>query len=198
MIDRSIPYCSIFMRCDSYSFQPVRLPVGYHLINYHPGLEKEWARLETAVGDYSSLSAAEEYFVSEFTGKHLDDHIFFIKDEFDRVVGSCIAWHRERDEEKLNLLHWLIVDEQFQGQGLGHVLCQTVMNAFFKENNKPVYLHTQPWSYKAIFLYTKLGFKLEKFDSFPPHKNEYNRAMAVLKNIVTPMQYSYLIAHSEE
>lgn len=198
MLDRSIPYYNIFMRCDSYGLKSINLPEGYQIITYRPGLEKEWARLETAIGDFDSPTAAADYFVSEFTGKNLDDHILFMTDDSKKIVGSCIAWYRCRNEEKLNLLHWLVVDEHCQSKGLGRALCQAVMNLFYQEGNKSIYLHTQPWSYPAIFLYTRLGFRLEKHDCIPPHNNQYNQAMATLKGIVTPEQYAFLLAHSEE
>ena len=71
------------------------------------------------------------------------------------------------------------------------------MNIFEEQEKLPVYIHTQPWSWKAIFLYLSLGFKLQKSDTFSHYKNEYHQAMTELKKIVTETQFELLLELSE-
>lgn len=52
--------------------------------------------------------------------------------------------------------------------------------------NTPIFLHTQPWSYKAINLYNKFGFSILKSKTFSNYVNEYNDAVKILKDL-----YSY-------
>jgi hypothetical protein len=51
------------------------------------------------------------------------------------------------------------------------------MNIYAERQGLPVYIHTQPWSWKAILLYISLGFKLQKTDTFSYYENEYEKAM---------------------
>ena len=81
-------------------------------------------------------------------------------------------------------LHRLVVDEEYHGRGLGKALCYATMNIFKEQKNLPVYIHTQPWSLKAIFLYLSVGFKLQKTDSFSHYENENYKAMTALKQVV--------------
>jgi hypothetical protein len=61
-----------------------------------------------------------------------------------------------------------------------------------------VYIHTQPWSYKAILLYIDLGFKIQISDTFGSYKNEYIEAMKALSNILPKDQYQKLKINSEK
>lgn len=58
------------------------------------------------------------------------------------------------------------------------------MNLFAAQGRTPVYLHTQPWSWKAIFLYLSLGFRLQRTDTFAAFNNEYSQAMAALRPVI--------------
>jgi ribosomal protein S18 acetylase RimI-like enzyme len=121
-----------------------------------------------------------------------------LNEEEKKVVGSCIAWQDKRGESVVSSLQWLIVDEKYRGLGLGKALCYTVMNIFNGQGKFPVYIHTQPWSWKAVFLYLSIGFKLQKNDTFSHYKNEYKKAMTELKKIVTDKQFELLQELSEE
>ena len=95
-------------------------------------------------------------------------------------------------------LHWLVVDERYQGIGLGKALATAVMNIYAKDRALPVYVHTQPWSWKAILLYVSLGFKLQKTDTFSHYENEYEKAMTELGKAVQEDQYELLLQSSED
>ena len=95
-------------------------------------------------------------------------------------------------------LHWLVVDERYQGIGLGRALGTAAMNIYALRQGLPVYIHTQPWSWKAILLYMSLGFNLQKTDTFSHYENEYEKAMIELRKIVTAEQYELLKQSSEE
>ena len=71
------------------------------------------------------------------------------------------------------------------------------MELFNKLNEFPVYIHTQPWSYKAIFLYIHQGFLLQITDTFANYDNQYLPAMKTLKNILSKHQYTELVTYSE-
>jgi ribosomal protein S18 acetylase RimI-like enzyme len=167
-------------------------------VPYRRGFEKSWAELEYAVGDFDSLGDAEEFFINTYLkNQKSSNSIFFLLNE-EKVIGSCIAWQDKRGESLVSSLHWLIVDEKYRGRGFGKALCYTVMNTFCEQENFPVYIHTQPWSVKAILLYLSLGFKLQKNDTFSHYKNEYEKAMDALKQVVTEKQFELLKEFSED
>ena len=71
------------------------------------------------------------------------------------------------------------------------------MNSYKTQERLPFYIHTQPWSWKAIFLYLSLGFKLQKRDSFAHYINQYEQAMATLEKFASAKQVSILEELSE-
>lgn len=71
------------------------------------------------------------------------------------------------------------------------------MDIFNERGETPIYIHTQPWSYKAIMLYSKLGFKIQKTDTFSHYENQYEQAIKTLENILTEKQILILNQNTE-
>lgn len=198
MLDRTIPFYNTILRCDRFQHTEVVLPGGFSIVPYAKGYEKAWAELECAIGDFESLEEAEQYFTETYLqDPALFGNLLFLLNEENTVIGSCIAWQDKRGDSLVSSLHWLVVDEKYHGRGLGKALCCAVMNIYEAQGKFPVYIHTQPWSWKAIFLYLSLGFKLQKTDTFSHYVNEYDKAMTELKKIVTEEQFSLLQTLSE-
>ena len=199
MIDRSIPYYNLILKCNKISPTPVSLPKGYSFKMYDVGDEKYWAKLEYAIGDFSSVKEAETYFKTNYCNQidELKKRCGFVVDTYGDVVGSCIAWHDLKDNDTVSSLHWLVVSPEHQGKHIGLALCQKVMDIFNECGETPVYIHTQPWSYKAILLYIKLGFKIQKTDTFSHYQNQYKKAMKTLKNLLSESQFNQIILSSE-
>ncbi len=200
MLDRTIPFYNTILRCDDYRRKEINLPHGFSIVPYKKGYEKEWAELEVSVGDFDSLEEAQNYFLQSYAQNQevLFRNVRFLLNEDNTVIGSCIAWQDKRQDSFVASLHWLIVNEKYQGMGFGKALCYEIMNIFEEQGRFPVYVHTQPWSYKAIFLYLSLGFKLQKTDTFSHYTNKYHKAMATLKQVVTDEQFVLLTESSEE
>ena len=199
MLDRTIPFYNTIMKCSEYSPGHIELPDGFLIVSYQHGYEKEWAKLEYAIGDFDSLEAAERYFVETYLqNSELFPNILFLLNRECKIAGSCIAWQDMQHGNCVSSLHWLVVDERYQGIGLGRALGTAVMNIYAKRQGLPVYIHTQPWSWKAILLYISLGFKLQKTDTFSHYENEYEKAMNELRKIVTAEQFELLKRSSEE
>lgn len=180
VLDRSIPYYNIIMRCDC--FKP--LPETAREItvrNYRLGDEKHWAEIEYSIGDFSSVDEAKRYFQTHYTDE-IFNRCFFAEDRNKNVIGTCIAWYDLKDDQSVSSLHWLAVSPKYQNNGVGKALLNAVMNYYCQNRLMPVYLHTQPWSYKAIRLYLSAGFKIMETDTFADYKNEYSKAISVLKD----------------
>ena len=199
MIDRSIPYYNLILKCDKICTASVLLPEGYSFKLYEVGDEKYWAKLEYEIGDFSSIEEAEMYFKANYCNQidELKKRCVFVVDDKGNVVGSCIAWHDLKGNNTVASLHWLVVSPKHQGKHIGLALCQKVMQIFKKYGETPVYIHTQPWSYKAILLYIKLGFKIQKTDTFSHYENQYKKAIKTLENILTEKQILILNQNTE-
>ncbi len=180
-IDRSIPYKNIIMRCDNFNNK------NYYnndikIRNYNDGDEIHWAKIEYAVGDFINVESAKQYFTEHYKTDDIYERCFFAEDNNKNVVGTCIAWYDKKDDGIVSSLHWLAVLPEYQNKGIGKALMNTVMNYYKSNNLFPVYLHTQPWSYRAISLYNTFGFKIQKEDTFADYVNEYMEAKEILKN----------------
>ena len=199
MLDRTIPFYNTNLKCSDYSPRRVELPDGFSIISYQRGYENEWAKLEYAIGYFDSLEEAEKYFVETYLqNSELFRNILFLLNREHEIVGSCIAWQDMQGENSASSLHWLVVQEQYQGIGLGRALGTAVMNIYAERGAFPVYIHTQPWSWKAVLLYLSLGFRLQKTDTFSHYENEYEKAMDELRKIVSEKQYELLLQSSED
>lgn len=200
MIDKSIPYYNILMAYRGGCTESVRLAEGYALRAYQPGDEAAWARMEHAVGDFESESAALAYFAQQFLGDKtmLERRMSLAIDPQGAVVGSCFAWRNENAEKPFSFLHWLVVDPAHQGKGLGRALCVRTLEFFESMGELPVYLHTQPWSYKAVCLYDSVGFRMLKGKTPFACENQYQQAMTALKPLLTQDVFSRLEKSAEE
>ena len=199
MLDRTIPFYNTIMKCSDYSPRRVELPDGFSIVSYQCGYEKKWAKLEYGIGDFDSLEAAEKYFVETYLqNSELFPNILFLLNSGHDVVGSCIAWQDMQGENSVSSLHWLVVQERYQSIGLGRALGIAVMNIYAERGALPVYIHTQPWSWKAVLLYLSLGFRIQKTDTFSHYENEYGKAMAELRKLVPEEQYELLLRLSED
>lgn len=198
MPDRSIPFYNFILKSEIYIDTEIVLPKGYQFRNYQIGDEKAWAKLEYEIGDFPSTDEAEKYFISQYCQNidHIRERCIFVIDEQEQIVGSCIAWKDQKGTEQVGSLHWLIVSPIHQGKKLGKALCQRVLKIFQEKNEFPVYIHTQPWSYPAIFLYVHQGFKLQMSDTFSCYENQYEQAMDTLRGILPSQEYDELLFHS--
>lgn len=200
MLDRTIPFFNTILRCDQFTAAEIFLPDGYTFEQYQDGYEDAWALLEYEIGDFESFDEAKQYFIENYLSdrQRLIERGVFLTDRDNNVVGFCIAWSDPKDEKQIASLHWLVVSPEHQGKGLGRAVCQRTMQIFSENHELPVYIHTQPWSWKAILLYISLGFYLQKSDSFSHYENQYDLAMGALRKAVSGEQYQFIVDHTRE
>ncbi len=164
MLDKSVPYHPLyFVRPPEAPLPEAHLPEGFFLRPWAPGLEADWAAIETAVDEFPNIDVAKKRFALDFGGhpERLPRRLFFIQAPDGQLVGNCAAWWQVKDQIERPLLHYLAVLPAFQKLGLGRVLVHRVLQAF--EGLYPgeaVYLGTQTWSWPAICLYLDFGFRL--------------------------------------
>lgn len=198
--DRTIPFYNLILRCDRWQRRETPLPEGFRVRGYRPGDEAAWAALEYEIGDFDTPEEARDYFAAVY-GAHpreLARRCLFAEDGQGRAVGTCTAWRDPRNAGTCASLHWLAVSPAYQGKGLGRALCRRTLEVFRDLGEFPVYIHTQPWSWKAVLLYLQEGFLLQKADTFGGYENQYGPGMEALRAVLTPAEYEKLIRCSEE
>lgn len=199
MLDRSIPFYNAILKCSHWEPAAVRLKDGFRIRPCRPGDEEAWARLEWETGDFSSFEDALAYFSRTYLQEDRLSRIFFAEETASgETVGSVIAWRDPRGEGTAASLHWLIVTPSRQGNGLGKALLQTAMNWYREAGELPVYIHTQPWSHRAIQLYAGQGFRMQKTDSFSHYENQYEDVMRTLKPLLPQEVWRQLACQAEE
>ena len=78
MLDKTIPFYRIIMRCDRVLPMEIKLPQGYSIRTYQPGDEDAWAALECAIGDFATREEALALFSQRYLADPaLTDRIFF-------------------------------------------------------------------------------------------------------------------------
>ena len=187
MVDRSIPFYNLILRCDHPVSADPLLPDGFVLRPYAPGDETLWAILECEAGDFDIPTEAEDYFRRTYIphAQDLKERCWFAIAPDGNCVGTCTAWQDLKGAGTAASLHWLVVSRQYQQLGLGRALCQQILNVFNEKGEQPVYIHTQPWSWKAVLLYGSLGFRIQQSDTFSHYSNQYAQAMATFESVLT-------------
>ncbi len=200
MLDRTIPFYNFILRCDNPNVTSPILPNGYRFRMYQNGDEDSWSRLEVEIGDFDTIDSAKQYFILTYCLSDLLDIskrcVFAVNPE-NKIVGACIAWKDVKDNAYVASLHWLVVLPEYQGLGIGKALCRKVLQIFSENKENTIYIHTQPWSYKAIILYVRQGFKIQKSNSFSDYENQFDLAIHTLEKILTQEQYDELLNNLE-
>ena len=189
MLDKSIPFAELFMCRKAGTPIPVfPLPEGFRYVFYCDGDERDWAKIETSVdefdNEFSALLHFKEYFLPD--AEELYRRCLFIETENGEKVATANAWWSYIEDQRRPWLHWVSVDSRYLGLGLGKAIISRVTELLRElEGDTDFYLRTQTWSYKAISIYKKLGFKPtdEKILYGVELRNHYKKAMKVLKKI---------------
>lgn len=180
MLDKTLPYIEFEMKRPNQLPLPAfprKLPAGFQLKEYQPGDEASWCAVEYAVGEFDTLAEAAAYFAKTFAPypEELSRRMVFITDKTGEIVATCTAWWGKKDEP---LLHWLAVHPSAQKNGLATFLAVEITRRLATLHpGEDLFLHTQTWSYPAIFLYEKLGYQLL------PGTKDFEKGQALLAQL---------------
>ncbi len=158
-MDEKIPDKNLFMMCEranEVAFSA--LPPGYAVRAIRKNELALWMAMpfDDAQLAEANLGFMTRFFEDVYAGE--GDLFFrkclFVCDEADTPIATCFAW---KAYGFITTLHWLKVLPPYEGRGIGRALLSIVMKGIDPEDY-PVYLHTQPGSYRAIKLYADFGF----------------------------------------
>ena len=195
MIDKSIPYLNIIMRYDGPTItEKPSAPNGFRFRDYQDGDELAWARMEVDNNDFDTYENAVNYFNKKYCAfpDKLRERFVGIENSEGKMCGIVICWDDVKDDVTVASVHWLVTDPKEQGKGLGVALVKMLLYKFSILKMLPIYLHTQPWSYVAIGIYSKVGFKMLTTDSFRNYENQSLQALGVLKEFMKDGQFEKL------
>ena len=177
----SIPHKSILMVCRELNRSALSsLPPGLRLRRCSSDELEVWKELQAAPRDGASRESLDEYYEKWFAPY---EDLFFrscllVCDERDTPIATGFIW---KPPSQPTLVHWIKVLQAYEGRGIGRALVSELMRGLPAEDY-PVYLHTQPASYRAIKLYSDLGFDLvAPPGSIDGRPNELEEALPILE-----------------
>ncbi|MCM3626790.1 GNAT family N-acetyltransferase [Paenibacillus glycanilyticus] len=112
----------------------------------------------------------------------------FVCDSQDRPVATCFAW---KAYDRITTIHWYKVLKSCEGNGIGRALLSAVMQSLSKDDY-PVFLHTQPGSYRAIKLYSDFGFCLLSDPVIGNRTNDLEECLPILRQYMPLQAYQAL------
>lgn len=185
-VDKTIPFKDIIMRNDNPQLYTPVLPEGYTLDTYREGDEYAWAKMEVYAGDFATEEKAVDYFrtIHLIKKDEVMKRFVAVRNKDGECVSSCFAWKTERKGEPVAALQWLVTMPGYEGLGLARAAAAETVNRYYRMGEKPVYLHTQPWSYKALWLYYQHGFKIARKDTFQAFGNDCDEALEILDKLI--------------
>jgi RimJ/RimL family protein N-acetyltransferase len=186
MLDKTLPYYDVLMKRDKNTPSPdFPLVDGFRFVLFKDGDEKEWAEIETSVGEFDRGVDALVYFQRDYLPykKELERRCIFIENGEGEKVATLNIWWCYTGLRRDPWIHWFAVKPQYQGLGLGKSIVYEGLKRLIQiEGDRDAYLHTQTWSYKAINIYKKVGFKITDEKGLAGYENtNYNKAVDVLK-----------------
>lgn len=185
-LDKSLPHIGVIMeKRDTAAYPRFELPKGYRFSAFEPGFEARWARLQHLVGHVDSLQEAEEVFQSGFLlgcgtdwaqprpperrdipaeafpcYEEMRRRLLFVTDAAGDVVGTGVLWPGRHFGIERQRLHWVAVHPDHQGRGIAKALVTRLLDLYNELGYAGyVYLTSQTWSYRALSVYGKFGFR---------------------------------------
>jgi len=180
--EQEIPDLNIFMMCERINTNALKdIPNGYYVRTCRKDELDIWKEFpfDTEEDKKEYKNFMTEYFneVYEPYGDLFYKTCLFLCDENDKPVATCFAW---KAYDKFYTIHWLKVLKEYEDKGLGRAILSEVVKRIPKEEY-PIYLHTQPGSFRAIKLYSDFGFSILTDEHIGNRKNEYKESLVYLK-----------------
>jgi GNAT superfamily N-acetyltransferase len=191
--EQDIPDKNIFMMCDLLNRSALReLPDPFYVRNCRKDELDIWKAMP-----FDDPLEAEAYhqFMTEFfaTVYESKEYLFyekclFVCDENYKPIGTAFIW---KAYDAFNTVHWLKVLKGYEDKVIGRALLSIIMKEL-KEEDYPVYLHTQPGSYRAIKLYSDFGFKLLSDPIIGPRSNDLQECLPILERFMKKKDFNRL------
>lgn len=193
MKEEEIPDYNIFMMCERVNHLALTdLPPDYTFRNCRPEDLELWKGFPF---DSDRVPAEYEAFMNQiindsYRGK-MDTffkNTLFVCNRDGRPVATCSHW---KAYGKINTIHWLKTRKAYEGKGIGRAVLSAIMRGFDREDY-PIYLHTQPGSFRAIKLYSDFGFQLLRGGQLGTRRNELELCLPILREFMPKKDFACL------
>jgi GNAT superfamily N-acetyltransferase len=189
MKEEEIPDKNIFMMCSALNRNSLtELPTNYYVRNSKSDELGIWKMMPFDDADLAKKydGFMSDYFTTTYGGKEelFFSKTFFVCDSQDRPIATCLSW---RAYDEFNTIQWLKVLKEYEGKGIGRALLSIVMQEL-EMLDYPIYLHTQPSSFRAIKLYSDFGFSLLSGNNFGIRSNDLDESLPILEQFM-PKEY---------
>jgi GNAT superfamily N-acetyltransferase len=188
-----IPDLNLFMVCDELNLKAIsKIPDGFCIRSLGHHEYDLWKSFpfdtKKECEEYSHFM--DEYFETTFaknSDKFFDDTLV-VCDKDDRAIATCLLW---KSYNNFYTIQWFKVLKEYEGLGIGRALLSVIMCSA-KNIQYPIYLHTQPSSYKAIKLYSDFGFKLVTNQIIGTRNNDIEESVIILNTLMNEKDFMNL------
>jgi GNAT superfamily N-acetyltransferase len=193
MKEEEIPDYNIFMMCEQVNEHALRdLHTDYYFRNCRPDELELWKAFPF---DSDRVPLEYEGFMNQIIKDSYSgdmdtffQNTLFVCNKEGRPVATCSHW---KAYGKINTIHWLKTRKAYEGKGIGRAVLSAIMRRF-DSKDYPIYLHTQPGSFRAIKLYSDFGFQLLKGGRLGTRRNELEESLPILKEIMSKKDFERL------
>ena len=193
MKEKEIPDYNLFMMCERINRHALtNLHTDFTFRTCRPDELELWKAFP-----FDSETVPAEY--EDFMNRIINDtyrgdmdtffrNTLFVCNKEGRPVATCSHW---KAYGKINTIHWLKTLRAYEGKGIGRALLSAIMRRF-DSKDYPIYLHTQPGSFRAIKLYSDFGFQLLRGGRLGSRMNELEQSLPVLKEFMPKKDFDRL------
>lgn len=183
---------NIFMMCKEVNRQAFSsLPPGFAVRTLRREELAFWQAMPFD-DDYTAEHAVymDEFFRITYAAQ---EETFFARtlvvcNQDDQIVGTCFLWQAYG---LFNTVHWFKVVKAYEGRGIGRALL-SILFQDVTDADLPIYLHTQPESFRAIKLYSDFGFDLLTDKRIGQRDNHIEQCLPYLKEVMPKQDYAQL------
>lgn len=194
MTEEEIPDYNIFMMCEQLNEDALtELAADYYFRNCRPDELELWKAFPF---DSETVPAEYEDFMNQIIKDSYSENmdIFFkntllVCNKQDKPVATCTYW---KAYGKINSIHWLKTIRTYEGKGIGRAVLSAIMKRFVN-TDYPIYIHTQPGSFRAIKLYSDFGFQLLRGGKLGTRINELEKCLPILKEFMPQKDFQKLV-----
>lgn len=193
MKEEEIPDYNIFMMCEKLNETAlIELNKDYHFRNCKPDELEVWKAFPF---DSEKVPAEYEDFMNQIIRDSYSTKMetffrntIFACNKEDKPIATCSYW---RAYDKINSIHWLKTIKAYEGRGIGRAILSEIMRRF-AGTDYPIYIHTQPGSFRAVKLYSDFGFKLLRGGQLGSRINELEKCLPILREFIPKEDFDNL------
>lgn len=193
MKEEEIPDYNIFMMCKRINEDALTdLHADYYFRNCRPDELELWKAFpfdnDTVPPEYQNFM---NQIIHDSYGRDMRTffkNTLFVCTKEGKPIATCSYW---KAYGKINTIHWLKTLKAYEGKGIGRAVLSAIVRRFSR-NDYPIYLHTQPGSFRAIKLYSDFGFQLLRGGQLGTRKNELEECLPILKEFMPRKDFERL------